>query len=398
MRKNDPNKQSKELSNEYVELLRLINSDIKLHNQLGYSDLADYFSWYPFSHSKSLAKTSKKEFENNFKEFLFSEPPEYNYYFPVNYEYKFVKMKKVGSGKILPFSKLPSAAKQEFKRDRFSGINDHYLDDKQYLEFLNDAYFMQINSKCKGSFISRINASREFQKNKNIFNFLTQNFFYHDEGSTFPHVMTDISGRYKGSQPHYSDGIHRRSFHTRYIENINEIIKKNSSSELERHILSAIDIVGNSNDNSSIDIRFLFCLIAIETLLSGDEQGNLRSRISERIAFLLYDDLDWIYYYKQELPKNFKITKPFIKTIQLESRSKLSNLIKKLYDKRSALAHTKKKNVTVIEEDYEIARLILLLITIKMLKIIKKGITHIQSHNENDEKSLEYLITKMKFG
>lgn len=397
--KNDLNKRSKELSNEYVELLRLINSEDELHNQFGSSDLAQFFLLYGLRGNESLANTSKKKFEENFKNFLFFEPPEYHYYFPVGYEYKFVKNKKIGTGKIVPFSKLPSSAKKEFKRYRYSGIiDDHNLNDKQYEEFVNDAYFMQINLKCKGNFIARINASKEYQKNKNIFNFLTQNFFYHEEGSTFPHVITDISGICQGSQSHYSDGIHQRSFHITYIEKVNEIMKKKSKNDLERRILSAIGIVGNSNDNSSIEIRFLFCLIAIETLLAGDEPGNLRTRISERVAFLLYDDSSWVYYYKHDLSKDFKITKSFVKTIQLESRTKLSKLIKKLYDKRSAIAHTKKKDVKIDENDYEIARLILLLITIKMIKLLKKGITHIQNKNEHDEKSLEYLITKMKFG
>ena len=69
----------------------------------------------------------------------------------------------------------------------------------------------------------------------------------------------------------------------------------------------------------------------------------------------------------------------------------------KLYTKRSNIAHNSELNIT--EQDYNLAKLLLLKLVMKMLILLNQGIECIDNtQNYSENKSLKYVINQLKFG
>lgn len=159
-------------------------------------------------------------------------------------------------------------------------------------------------------------------------------------------------------------------------------------------------MVGTTNSMPNVEVRFLFCLIAIENLLMADEKDYLRWQLSERVAFLLTENKFWLAHYKKipvDSSRFKKITQKFITRHVPESRKILFEKMKDLYDKRSTIAHTGGKNEKITEDDYNLANFLLLILTEKLLELNKIGIILYSRSGTDDPKSLFSFIEKKKF-
>lgn len=165
-----------------------------------------------------------------------------------------------------------------------------------------------------------------------------------------------------------------------FISKINSLKESNNIDILDNRILESIIIFGNIDKNTPIEVRFMLCVIALETLLIGkNESGSKRSLLAERIAFLLGDTKDWfLNYYRVETVKGYKLESSFTKVHLKEARQALLRKILKLYDSRSAFAHSgiSAENIT---QNYYFASSILLAVVQKLLKLHNKGITRLET-------------------
>jgi hypothetical protein len=165
-----------------------------------------------------------------------------------------------------------------------------------------------------------------------------------------------------------------------FISKINALKKSNNIDILGNRILESIVIFGDIDKSTPIEIRFMLCIIALETLLIGkNESGSKRSLLAERIAFLLGDMKDWfLYYYRVETVNGYSLESSFTKTHLKEAREALFRKILKLYDSRSAFAHSgiRVENIT---QNYYFASSILLSVVQKLLRLHSKGITRFET-------------------
>jgi hypothetical protein len=165
-----------------------------------------------------------------------------------------------------------------------------------------------------------------------------------------------------------------------FISKINSLKKSGNTDVLDNRILESITIFGNIDRNMPIEVKLMLCIIGLETLLIGkNEFGSIRSLLAERIAFLLGDTKDWfLYYYRVETVKGYKLEPSFRETHLKEAREALFRKIQNLYDNRSAFAHSgiRAENIT---QNYYFASSILLAAVQKLLKLHSKGITRIEA-------------------
>lgn len=124
-------------------------------------------------------------------------------------------------------------------------------------------------------------------------------------------------------------------------------------------------------------------------------ESGISYRLSERIAFLLSDDVVWVQYYKKNilnLNDNDEITSEFISQHLKDSRMKLNEIMSEFYRKRSKITHEGDRKIT--EEDYRLVKLLLLQTVVHMFDLLANGMDCIVG---STSKSLEYTINALKF-
>lgn len=393
------------LYESYKKLLEILNTSSKYKDNFLIQDIDDFFRSYPFYNRKSIFKMSKKEFSVVIKEYLDREQKDYFYYFRVNRVYQFVKNGKIGDGILIKFENLPKVVKNRIEKNyEHENVNDapRFLSKEQYEQYRKNDYYMLIKIKTRGRSNSEQLAIKLLKKNTAIFNFFTRDYFREEEEIANIFVCTDSKDKWLGE--YYGNfetkTPYRKAFHVEYIPMINQILSKTKKNEIENNILKVINMVGQTTNNPTLEVRFLFTLIAIETLLASERQDYLNWRMSERLAFLLADNKSWVAYYKKipESSSKFeKLTPRFIKRHLSESRAELFETAKELYDKRSSLAHLNGKKQTVTEKDYVLARFLLFSLTIKFLELLKIGITRYTRKTKDDPNSLIDYVERMKF-
>lgn len=390
------------LFEKYDVLLKLINNDKQLENQFTIDDIAYFFRDYWWFY-KSIYKATTQEISDELKKYLHSEPKEYFYYFRVDYPYQFALGNRIGNGTIVKFSSLPSSVKKllednfqfEINRGTFSSQTP-----ENYHKLRQDDYYMLIKIKSRGRDNSKQLAIKSLNQNKAIFNFFSLSSFREEYETSTVYVYTDSKDKWLGSSPGHDveKDPYASSFHVKHIKKINKILEKTETNEIEDNILRAIFTVGTTDSNSNVEIRFLFCMVSIENLLTGNRKDSLRFTLSERLSFLLANNKDWIRYYKNipvDSEKFKKMTSKFINRYLSESRKTLYYTAQDLYTKRSNIAHLDK--FTITEGDYNKAKFLLFSLVLRMLELVDSQITHINNKSRTDKKSVQSVVDEMKF-
>lgn len=113
-----------------------------------------------------------------------------------------------------------------------------------------------------------------------------------------------------------------------YLSKLIELISKEKRSEMEDRILRFTYLGGMAISELDHSMGFLKCMMAIEALLQVNKE-EISNQISENVSFILYGN------YKETVTEN---------------RIEMYNIMKKLYSKRSELAHGSKVELPI--EDY----------------------------------------------
>ena len=385
---------------KYSDFLNIINKNNTLKNNFSIRDLADFFMGMGLS--KSLFKLSPTEFESELKRYLYRNPSKNNYFFRVQLDHKFVDGKQVGFGKVISFSSMPIEAKDMIRRQyRFEHNKKPWPSQTgtDYEKLRENDYYMQIAVTSRGMDYGKNQAIKYFHQSEAIFYFFTLSSFSDEEETESVYCALDEQNQFLASGPG-SDEVPSpriRSFYSSKIEDVNKILNKSKTNEIEQNILRAIYIVGSIESRSQLELAFIFCIQAMESLLTGTRRGDLRYKTSERMAFLLADNEAWLRYYKKITVNNRKkLSDQFIRRHLIESRKELFHTINTVYDYRSKFVHLENEQ-HVDENDYYLAKLLLLLLVEKLFELLNSNITHANSKSQNDVESIEHIVNELKF-
>jgi predicted AlkP superfamily phosphohydrolase/phosphomutase len=79
------------------------------------------------------------------------------------------------------------------------------------------------------------------------------------------------------------------------ISDLNKLINKVETTEIEKRIINALDFFGMIENITSLRMKFLLVVFALEGLiLSGDDKDySIRKKLPEKIAFLILEPSNW---------------------------------------------------------------------------------------------------------
>lgn len=385
---------------------KILNENEKVEDEFTIKDISHFFTGYHML-SKSIFKLDEKELEKSLKEYFYCASKIRYYYFRVDLEYRFASNSRIGNGLIVPFSSLPQNVKKRLEDNYPHENNRDYFANQtpeNYKKLRSEDHYMKIKIESKGIDNSTQKAIRSFYFNKSIFEFFTLSYFSEEYETSVVYISTDEKNNIEIES---FGGVNEKRAHTKeflvkFIAKINQILDKEESNrnDIEDKILLAVNIVGTNDSNPNVNVRFLFCIVAMEILLIENPNRGITHRLIERMAFLLADDEDWLRYYKvkilQKSINNKKITKKYITRHLKNSRMELSSTMFQLYKKRSNIAHKTESHIT--EQDYDLAKILLLKLVIKMLGLLDQGIECVdKKQNYQENKSLGYLVSQLKF-
>lgn len=380
------------------------------NNFLG-SDISSLFSWTPLTRSiysetnKPFPKITKKNVQKLVDNYIFQKPRDFEFYFEFGYSDDFPNGYQLGSGIFYSFDKLP-----KHTRD-FILLNMPYEDERLQRPLLSDEDWikqrkkdahMKIIVKANGEYKAKEKAFSEIKRNYNIFKIIDGISEDMQDNSPFHYSAYDTQQKIGWLNERHVSKFHitKWEFHDKQIKKINKIFNKKNPSELEQRILNAIDVYGLIESDTPLHVKFLLCIIGLESLLLGkDDRDYLGTKIAEKVTFLLSDVHWWLMkIYDITFDESDKITERFIKKHKTNSRLLLHKKIKEFYKKRSELAHeglNLKKSIT--RNDYSWASNFLRW-TVEILVEKTDEYTHIAQKSKDDEKSLDLYFQKLKYG
>jgi len=383
---------------------KILDGDEDIKDEFTIKDISHFFTGYHML-SKSIFKMNEKELEKSLKEYFYCNPKTQYYYFRVDFSYKFVKNSRIGNGKILYFLDLPKKVKERLEDGYSSENNRDYFANQtpeNYKNLRSDDYYMKIKIISRGLDNSQQKAIKSFHFNQAIFEFFTLSYFYEESETSTVYISTDVKNNV-GIQSFGSPNeksTHSKEFLVKFIEKINKILEKKEldRNDIENKILLVVNMVGTNDVTPNVIVRFLFCIFAIETLLINNRDRGITHRLIERIAFLLGDDENWLNYYSTKIlqkPRSNKTTKKYVARHLKNSRMELARKMYELYGKRSNISH--ETNSSITEQDYDLVKLLLLKLVIKMFELLEQGIQYIDN-KKYPEKSIGYFINEQKYG
>ena len=268
---------------------------------------------------------------------------------------------------------------------------------KQTIDSYNENdWFMLIEVNSKGVHNASIIAIREYRKNICIHNICSGSIKYADNLTKF------ISRQEYKVEKNGEPIIHIYSpagFHLSTTPEIdikvtkfNEIIKPNLS-EIERRIIKVLDITSIIDEDTQLHVRFLLFTIALETLLLGkDDRDYLRKKFAEKITYLIGIKYALKVVNVEEVVSNNNIIDELKLILNLEKK------ITTFYDNRSIIAHSG-INDNINTKDVEDIATILIIIIEKLFDLIEtEKLTHISKTSINDNASLDFYMSKLKYG
>lgn len=375
------------------------------------SDISSLFNWSPLTYGiysetkKPFAKITKKDVQKLADKYIFQKPREYEFFFEFGFSSDFPNGYQLGSGIFYSFDKLPKHTR-DFILDNMpyedERLQQPTLSDEDWIKQRKQDAHMQILVKASGDDKAKEKAFSEMKRNYNIFKIIDGIREDRKDNSPFPYSGYDIQQKRGWLNARYVSSFHitKWEFHDKQIEKINRIFNKKNPSELEQRILNAIDVYGLIESDTPLHVKFLLCIIGLESLLLGkDDRDYLGTKIAEKVTFLLSDVHWWLMeIYDITFDESDKITKHFIKKHKINSRLLLHKKIKEFYKKRSGLAHdglNLKKNIT--RNDYSWASNFLRW-TVEILSEKTNEFTHIAQKSKDDEKCLDLYFQKLKYG
>jgi len=390
-----------------VALLQTIQKAPNFADNFSYEDLGDFLQYVYGSVKSPLETVTSEEMEPPIRTFLEKREMEFEFYINIGEAVYFDDEYELGKGQVVSFAALPSYAQEylirqwelEFKFDRIPGELQEYLGSRKKYWYLRTR-------------VSSIGSARAVQKalvvaNRSIA--LARLFFLYDDA----YLSQGVEHSFEGWYGFFDDGnvissrqtgdkkmpLLRISLLDEEIHSANEVLKTDHPTDLDECIINTIDVFGLIRPGSPLNVRFLITVIAIESLLAGEEsEDSISSRLSERIASLLGDAPAWMimkYGIKRE-----ELTEEYINSHLADSRIALQSEFKKIYSKRSGVAHEglPSEDRGISKEDYNLANTLLRFALQRLLQLRRAGvINRIGRGTKPDEKSLIDYLNQLKY-
>ena len=373
-------------------------------------DVLEFFHYVlPIDDRVEIATITFDDFKKSIDRHLLCEPSSFDFYFRFGTAGIFPEGYQVGNGKIHDFEKLPSNIREVIENN----YEFEFHDDKEPWEEKLDDYVKRRSKECYIHFqIKSLGYNKAEEKafrlartSANIFKILLGakrhytlkyntpfNYYWYNSGKkTF---SIGRAFRAENIHPFRTPLIDKR------ISEINDIINKTSPTDLEQRITNAIEVYGLIDDNTSLHVSFLLCVIALEgLLLSGNDRDYLGWKLSEKITYLIGESEAWMIMFFNLPPQMTGTISHFKEKHLLEAKIGLSQLVKELYGKRSGFAHSglTDSEESISEEDFQKVDSIRRWIIERLLELSRNGITHLKKGKGIDNDSLDVYIQKLKY-
>ena len=171
-------------------------------------------------------------------------------------------------------------------------------------------------------------------------------FIYHPEKRPYLGFVPAIDSTTNFKRNPKFDGV---------ISDINLTLKKlqeDKISDVEGRIINAIDLHGLSDSNTPFHIRFVLCIMALESLvLHESDKDYLGWKLAEKICFLLGGHINL----RDPLRVISHLSEKSGNAL-IKSRESLFYIIKDLYNKRSRFAYTGLRNEKILKSRLKITR------------------------------------------
>jgi len=156
-----------------------------------------------------------------------------------------------------------------------------------------------------------------------------------------------------------------------YMGNISKLLLKETKTSFDKRILRALRIFGLARLSKEPEIKFLFNVAALESLLlTKNDRDYLGYKLAEKTAFLLGN--------------NF------------EERMKIYRDMKRIYGKRSALIHGG-EDEKLSEKDEHVSEMYVRSVIFKLLELLDKYTKMECKSSPTDQEGLEDFLNALKF-
>ena len=379
--------------------------------------LKDVFTWHDifeiFNHPISLKMKeelykikNKKQLIDYVNKYVLTQIDTFNFYFKFGMKGDFRNGFQLGDGVFYSLDRIPTKTRKFIRSHMlYENARKHYptIKNKDWLRLRKRDSYMCIQVNAIGIQKAEEKAIAKLRKNHNILKLIVGNNVRTDRPSTPFNFCLETTSRHNGlisDEFETRFTIHKPRFSNDYIKKINLIFNKKNPTELEQRILNAIDIYGQIEPDTPLNIRFLLCIIGLESLLLGkDDRDYLGTKIAEKISFLLAGVKWWQKeIYKIPFHKYSAINDAFVKKHLFDSRIKLNQKIKEFYGKRSQIAHSglSSSNKPITENDY-IWSANFLRWSIELILPMTKKYVRMAKNNDNDKKYLDLYFQQLRF-
>ena len=282
-----------ELYNQCKNIQKILNKHNELKDQFTIKDISRFFTDFNLF-SKPVCKMNEEELAKSLKDYFNCEPRTRYYYFRVDTGYGSQENHRIGNGIIMSFSTLPKKVRKEIEEGYSHERNSGYFagqTQKDYNNLRSNDYYMKIEIKFRGEDNARQQAINSFKFNKCIFNFFTLTTFKEESEVSAVYIGTDEDDNYEihsYGNTGENDPVFQLLPSEYSINTINQILDKEKSkrNEIENKILLTIETVG-TNSNSNVNVRFLFCMVAMEILAVGNSRSGMKHIMKERMAIFI---------------------------------------------------------------------------------------------------------------
>jgi Apea-like HEPN len=397
-------------------------------------------------------RTKFEQFKIMMNYMLFGEPDSVIYYFRLGKASNFPTGYLIGTGSMYHFNELPESVKQSFALFKSAEkylkkgpvtVNPkdvtHLYHGRQTDEFQaivvpldpveenpiekdwDDDTYMKVQLETVGQIRGSEKAILEAKRNVNIIKLIygvdverrldqMDSPWDYYEGKVFdlaPDEKLDFRSEKKGSVSFAKTSaakiVCERKENLDYaVSSINKILSKGNKTDLESSIINAIEIFGMIDASTPLHVRFILCMISLESLLISGKPENILYKLSEKVTFLIGDSESWLHFYlRDETLDRESFNKDLFKRDIIQARRRLNKMVGDLYNKRSGFAHTgfvdEKRSIT--EQDYAEATNILRLTLIKLLYLYNNGdgILYIGKRPDSRYNSLDEYIENLKY-
>jgi hypothetical protein len=341
-----------------------------------------------YTRRKSFQEITLQDLRTALRRHILREDQDFDFYYPIGKADGFLEGQTLGAGELQSFDGLPARVRIYVKKARGLGRYPHNASNTFSGRKLEDNWFLHVRIRTIGWTNAALNAERLAQRSLAAFEVLTghsefmRTFVRNPLGrEVFVSCGEDeASGYYPPAESSF--GVSNMPGFESQLKDLTLMIRRENMSELERRIVSVIDILAMIDERTPLNIKFLLKMFALEgLLLSEDDRDYLGWRLSEKITFLLGDNKVWVAFAFGILPHMGFVGNGIAELVEdefaeihtLESRLILNREVVRLYRKRFAFAHPRPRpgKDAIAENDYEMISWLLRLSVSSILALTK---------------------------